>query len=238
MLAVTLPVASFASSSTDGKIEDAAKASYNYRTVLEDRVTVKSNDGVVTLTGTVRDRSDRSMAEDTVENLPGVVSVNNQIVVKSEYPEHSDAWIALKIRSELLIKANVSATATKVDVKDGVVTLTGTAQNAAQKDLTEAYAKDIDNVKTVRNEIVVVAPASGTSTVGEVIDDASITSEVKYALLSHRSTSAMSTKVTTNNAVVSITGVAGSDAEKDLVTKLAQDTRGVKSVVNDMTVKS
>jgi osmotically-inducible protein OsmY len=238
MLAATLPVALFASSSSDSKIEDAAKASYNYRTVLEGHVNVKANDGVVTLTGTVQDRDDKALAADTVENLPGVVSVDNQIEVKSEIPEHSDAWIALKIRSELLVKANVSAASTKVNVKDGIVTLTGTAENLAQKDLTEAYAKDIDNVKSVRNELVVEAPAAGSSTVGEAIDDASITSQVKFALLSHRSTSALSTKVTTDNAVVSITGVAGSDAEKSLVTKLAQDTRGVKSVVNDMTVKA
>jgi osmotically-inducible protein OsmY len=226
----------FASSSTDGKIEDAAKASYNYRTVLSDRVTVKSNDGIVTLTGTVQDKSDRALAEDTVDNLPGVVSVDNKIVVKSEYPEHSDEWIALKIRAELLVKANVSATATKVEVKDGVVTLTGTVQNIAQKDLTGVYAMDIDNVRNVRNELI-VAPAAPGETVGEVIDDASITSQVKYALLSHRSTSAISTKVTTENSVVSISGIAATDAEKSLVTKLAQDTRGVKSVVNDMTVK-
>jgi hyperosmotically inducible protein len=239
LLAATLPVALFASSPNDGKIEDAAKASYNYRTVLDGRVSVKVNDGIVTLTGTVQDKDDRALAEDTVENLPGVVRVDNQISVKSEVPEHSDAWIALKIRSTLLVKANVSATATKVDVKEGVVTLTGTAINAAQKDLTEAYAKDIDHVKSVRNEMVVESPSpTVATTIGESIDDASITSQVKYALLSHRSTSALSTKVITENAVVSISGVANSDAEKSLVTKLAQDTRGVKSVVNNMTVKS
>ena len=237
LIAAALPVALFASS-TDSKIEDTATSSYNYRTVLANQVSVKSNDGAVTLTGTVQDKDDRALAEDTVNNIPGVVSVDNQIMVKSDIPEHSDAWIALKIRSELLVKANVSATATKVDVKDGVVTLSGTASSAAQKDLTEAYAKDIDNVKAVRNEMVVEMPPAGSSTVGEVIDDASITSEVKYALLSHGSTSALATKVTTVDSVVSITGVAGSDAEKDLVTKLAQDTKGVKSVVNDMTVKS
>jgi hyperosmotically inducible protein len=238
LLAATLPVALFASSSTDRKIEDAAKCSYNYKTVLQNEVSVKSTDGAVTLTGTVQDRDDKALAGDTVANLPGVVSVDNQIEVKSDIREHSDAWIAMKIRGELLVKAHVSATSTKVEVKNGVVTLSGTVQNLAQKDLTEAYAKDIDNVKTVRNELVVQSPASGESTIGEDIDDASITSQVKYALLSHRSTSALSTKVITENAVVSITGVAGSDAEKALVTKLAQDTRGVKSVVNDMTVKS
>jgi osmotically-inducible protein OsmY len=238
LLAATMPVALFASSSTDRKIEDSAKASYNYRTVLADHVMVKSTDGVVTLTGTVEDKSDRALAEDTVENLPGVLSVDNQIVVKSEYPEHSDEWIALKVRGELLVKANVSATSTNVDVKDGVVTLTGTVQNRAQKDLTEVYAKDIDNVKAVRNDLVIEAPAPGSTTVGDDMDDASITSQIKYALLSHRSTSALSTKVITENGVVSITGVADTDAEKSLVSKLAEDTRGVKSVVNDMTVKN
>lgn len=238
LLAAALPVALFASSSTDSKIEDAAKGSYNFRAVLSERVTAKSRDGIVTLTGTVQDKDDKDLAEDTVENLPGVVSVNNDVLVKSEYTEHSDEWIALKVRGELLVKANVSATATKVEVKDGVVTLTGNVQNIAQKDLTGVYAKDIDNVKDVRNELVVVPASPGDSTIGEVIDDASITSQVKYALLSHHSTSAMSTKVKTENSVVTISGVAASDAEKSLVSKLAQDTRGVKSVVNDMTVKS
>ena len=234
LTATSLPLALFASS-TDSKIEDAANASYNYRTVLEGRVSVKSNDGVVTLTGTVLDKDDNALAEDTVENLPGVVKVDNEIEVKAPAPEHSDEWIALKVRGELLVKANVSATSTKVAVKDGVVILSGTAVNDAQKDLTEIYAKQVDHVKSVRNEIIVVAPTG--PTVGEVVDDASITSQVKFALLSNGATSAVATKVTTVEAVVNISGVADSDAQKALVTKLAQDTRGVKTVVNDMTVK-
>ncbi len=238
VIAAALPGALFASSPNDSKIEDAARASYNYRTVLQNQVKVKSDDGVVTLSGTVQDKEDKALAADTVANLPGVVSVDNRIEVRSDIPEHSDAWIALKVRGVLLVKSNVSATSTNVDVKNGVVILTGTVKNLAQKDLTEAYAKDVDNVKAVRNELVVQSPASGDSTVGDVMDDASITSQVKFSLLSHRSTSALATKVTTDNGVVSVTGVAGSDAEKSLVTKLAQDTRGVKSVVNDMTIKS
>ena len=236
------PIALLASSSTDRKIEEAAKSSYNYRTVLEDNVKVKANDGIVTLTGTVQDKDDKALAADTVENLPGVTAVKNEIVVKSEYPEKSDKWIALKIRSRLLTKSNVSLTSTKVNVTDGNVVLTGTAENAAQKDLTEAYAKDIDGVKNVQNEIVIKEKAAGEiaadRTMGEKIDDASITSQVKYALLSHKGTSALKTKVTTRDGVVIITGTANSDAEKSLVTKLAQDVRGTISVNNEMNVKS
>ncbi len=44
--------------------------------------------------------------------------------------------------------------------------------------------------------------------------------------------------MTTVEGVVNISGVADSEAQKALVTKLAQDTRGVKTVVNDMKVKS
>lgn len=238
LILAVAPVALFASSETDRKIEDAAKASYNYRTVLEDHVKVKANDGIVTLTGTVEDKDDKALAADTVENLPGVVAVKNEITVKSSHPEHSDAWIAFKIRGRLLVKGNVSAKDTVVVVKEGNVTLTGTADNIAQKELTAVYAKEIEWVKSVKNDIVVKdAPATG-ETIGEKIDDASITSQVKYALLSHKATSALKTKVTTNEGVIVITGEAASDAEKSLVTKLAQDVRGVKSVSNNMTVKN
>ena len=238
LVLIASPLALFASSETDRKIEDAAKASYNYRTVLEDNVKVKANGGIVTLTGTVQDKDDKALAADTVENLPGVKGVNNEIVVKSTYPEHSDAWMAVKIRSRLLVKANVSAATTKVEVKDGVVTLSGTAENLAQKELTAVYAKDIDHVKSVTNEIVVKAATAPSPTLSDKIDDASITSQVKFALLSHKSTSALKTTVTTNEGVVTVSGVAASAAEVSLVTKLAGDVRGVKSVTNNMTVKA
>jgi hyperosmotically inducible periplasmic protein len=233
------PAALFASS-TDRQIDEAAKSSYNFRTVLDNEVTADTKDGVVTLTGTVNDRDQRTLAEDTVNNLPGVVSVNNLIKVESEPAEHSDGWIALKVRGQLLFHSNVSATATKVDVNSGVVTLTGTVDNLAQKDLTEAYVKDISGVKSVNNELIVNDNSRDMRdhSVADSIDDASITTEVKSALLFHRSTSALKTKVSTTNGVVMIGGEAGSDAEKDLVSKLAGSIRGVKSVDNDMTVRA
>lgn len=236
LLLLASPLALFATMETDRKIEAAAAASYNFRTVLEDHVKVKSNDGIVTLSGSVQDKDDRALAADTVENLPGVLGVKNEIVVTPAHPEASDSWMAFKIRSRLLVKRNVSAADTKVSVQDGVVTLSGTAEHVAQKELTGAYAKDIAHVKSVTNNIVV--QPSSTPTVGEQIDDASITGQVKFALLSHQATSALSTKVKTHDGVVFVSGVASSDAEKSLVTKIAQDVRGAKSVSNSMTVKS
>jgi hyperosmotically inducible periplasmic protein len=236
-LMTVAPVLMFANSQ-DSQIEDAAKGSYNFHAVLDDHVKAHSDNGVVTLTGRVDDRDQKALAEDTVRNLPGVVSVVNKIRVESEPAEHSDAWIALKVRSSLLVHANVSATSTKVDVTNGTVLLTGTVDNAAQKDLTEAYAKDIEGVTSVSNQLVIKESSSVDSSAGVTMDDASITSQVKYELLTHRSTSAIKTKVTTKDGVVMISGDAASDAEKDLVTKIASSIRGVRSVDNDMVVRN
>ncbi len=225
-----------AAAEDDNRIVSAAKKSYVYRTYLrEDDIRIQSKDGVVTLTGEVSDRSHKSMAADTVENLPGVKSVDNQLEVKP-VDEHSDGWIEIKIKSALLYRRSVSGTKTSVAVKDGVVTLTGDASSQAQKDLTEEYAKDIEGVKAVKNELKVSAEPPE-RTVGEVIDDASITAQIKSALLTHRSTSAIRTKVTTREGAVSVTGEAKNQAEKDLVTKLVNDVKGVKTVVNNMEVK-
>jgi osmotically-inducible protein OsmY len=234
------PAVMFANSQ-DSQIEDAAKASYNFHAVLMDHVKAHSDNGVVTLTGRVDDRDQKALAEDTVRNLPGVVSVVDKIRVESEPAEHSDAWIALKIRSSLLVHANVSAADTKVDVNNGTVLLTGTVENSAQKDLTEAYAKDIEGVQSVNNQLVIKdnpSAADNSSSTSVTMDDASITSQVKYSLLTHRSTSAIKTKVTTKDGVVMISGDASSDAEKDLVSKLASSIRGVRSVDNEMVVRT
>ncbi len=236
-LLVTSP--SLRASSTDSRIESSAAKSYVFKTVLkDDSITTESKDGIVTLTGTVADANHKSLAEDTVEGLPGVKSVDNQLLVKGEQPaEHSDTWIGWKVKSALLFHRNVSATGTDVDVKDGIVTLTGQASSMAQKELATEYAKDVDNVKEVNNEMTIApAPAAPDATLSDKIDDASITAQVKSSLLSHRSTSSIHTGVSTTDGVVTLTGIAKNDAEKSLVTKLTTDINGVTSVINNMTI--
>jgi osmotically-inducible protein OsmY len=236
MLITSTPVRA---AGTDSRIESSAANSYTFKTTLkDDSIKVDSKDGVVSLTGTVAKASDKSLAEDTVASLPGVNSVSNQLVISGEQPaEHSDAWITMKVKTALLFHRNVSATGTSVYTKDGIVTLQGVASSMAQKELTTEYAKDIDNVKEVKNDMTIAAtPGAPDATIGDKIDDASITAQVKSSLLSHHSTSAMHTGVTTTDGVVTLTGIAKNDAEKSLVTKLTTDINGVTSVINNMTI--
>ena len=228
-------------SETDARIESSFRKSFVYKTYLKDEhIKIDSKDGVVTLAGSVANESHKPMAQDTAEALPGVKSVDNRIEITGDRPaEHSDSWLSMKIKGALLFHRNVNASGTDVSVKDGNVNLRGEASSQAQKDLTSEYAKDIEGVKDVKNEMTVAkTPAKPDQTVGEKIDDASITAQVKGSLLSHRSTSVMNTKVTTTDGVVTLGGTARDAAEKDLVTKLVTDITGVKSVVNNMVIEA
>jgi len=51
----------------------------------------------------------------------------------------------------LLYHRSTSALNTKVETKDGVVTLHGKASNAAESDLATKLAKDVHGVKGVKN---------------------------------------------------------------------------------------
>ena len=231
--------ASLRASETDDRIESSAKKSYVFKTYLkDDSIKTESKNGDVTLTGTVAENSHKSLAENTVESLPGVKSVDNQLKIKGESPaEHSDGWVGTKVKTTLLFHRNVRAAKTDVNVKDGIVTLSGEASSLAQKELTAEYASDVEGVKEVKNEMTVAkTPAQAAETIGEKIDDASITAQVKSSLLSHRSTSALKTKVNTADGVVTLSGIAKNAAEKSLVTKLVNDIDGVNSVINNMTI--
>ncbi|MCX5825528.1 MAG: BON domain-containing protein [Deltaproteobacteria bacterium] len=209
-------------SKMDNRIESSAKKSYVFKHYLkDDDIKIQSTDGAVTLTGTVSEESHKSLAQETVAGLPGVKSVDNKLEVKGERPaENSDAWLTAKVKTMLLFHKNVSAM-TEVNTRDGIVTLRGEATSQAQKDLTTEYAKDVEGVKDVNNEMTVTKTSKKTRTVGEKIDDALI----------------YNTSVTTKKGVVTLSGKAKNAAQKDLATKFANDVNGVKSVKNLMTIE-
>jgi osmotically-inducible protein OsmY len=233
LLALSMPVYA----SKDSRIESSAKKSHVFMTYLKaDDITIQSKDGAVTLTGTVSEESHKSLAQETVASLPGVKSVDNRLEVKGTSPAmNTDAWITAKVKTMLLFHRSVSAM-TEVNTTNGIVTLQGKATSQAQKDLTTEYAKDVEGVKDVKNEMTIAKTSKKTQTVSRKVDDASITALVKMTLLYHRSTSALNTSVTTSNGVVTLSGKASNAAEKDLATKFAIDVNGVKSVKNQMTI--
>ncbi len=223
----------------DDRIERAFTDSYVYHTQLKnDDITIESKDRVVTLDGRVSTDADKQLAADSAARLPGVVKVNNRLEIYPQPPERSDRWIALKVRAALLFHRNVSLADKKVTVSNGVVVLTGMAASEAERELAVQYAADVRGVKSVVDQLQIPGALPATSrSIGDRLDDASVTAQLKYQLATHRATSALHTDVSTQDGVVTIRGQADNGAEKDLVTRLAQGIKGVKAVRNEMLVQ-
>lgn len=225
---------------SDAQIVSSTKNTYVFKTFLaDDDIKVEAKDGVVTLTGVVSGPAHKRLAEATAAVVPGVKSVDNRLTIKDADPTaNSDAWIKEKVETTLRLHRSVVDSEIEVAAKDGVITLTGITDNQATKELATAYAEDVAGVKKVNNKMTVSNSwKAAYHRASDYIDDASITAQVEYALLTHRSTSTLRTKVDTVKGVVTLSGKAKNAAEKILATLLANDINGVKAVKNQMTIK-
>jgi len=237
LLALSAPVSA---SKMDVYIISSARQSYVFNNYLQDDdIKIESKDGAITLTGIISESFHKSLAEVTLTDIEGVRSVDNRLELKGAPPTaNSDAWFREKVKATLLFHRSVSAKTTEVDVKDGIVTLRGSALSQTQKELTAEYAKDVEGIVEVKNEMTVAAPPGKTTqSTKEKIDDVSVAALVRMALLLHHSTNALYTTVAVRRGVVTVGGRARTDAEKALVTKIVKDVNGVKKVKNLMTVE-
>jgi hyperosmotically inducible periplasmic protein len=75
------------------------------------------------------------------------------------------------------------------------------------------------------------------STVGEYIDDATITAKVKAKFVEDKSVDASAISVETLGGEVILSGFAKSSAEKARAQELAQQVKGVRSVKNSLEVR-
>ena len=75
----------------------------------------------------------------------------------------NDGWLWVKTRFDLAAANDLRDSTINVDVNNGVVTLTGTVANAAQKTKAESIAKSVEGVKAVKN-ILKVAPGTNSNT--------------------------------------------------------------------------
>lgn len=84
-----------------------------------------------------------------------------------------DAWITTKVKSALATHKNVSAFGTHVETKAGFVTLRGKAGSPAERELAAKYAREVEGVRGVDNQIVVKGERGYGSKGGEMGVDSS-----------------------------------------------------------------
>jgi hyperosmotically inducible protein len=84
--------------------------------------------------------------------LPGCSVTRGQSSV-GEYID--DATITTKVKAKFVESKSVDAAAIKVETLDGTVMLSGFAKDANEKVAAESLARDVNGVKSVKNQLVI-----------------------------------------------------------------------------------
>ena len=118
-------------------------------------VWVSVEDGIVTLTGTVRNYSKRAAASVVAAAVIGVRGVINDIIVQDNTTALTDNEIAESVRWALRWNVLVPEDRIESKVNDGVVTLTGEVNRMVEREDAERAVSYLAGVKSVRNQIVI-----------------------------------------------------------------------------------
>jgi len=120
---------------------------------------VKSEHGVVTLSGTVSARSERDAIERAARGVGGVRSVVDDVVVDKNAPTgkqiEADLALSARIHSELIAQTGVNAAKIHVDVHRGVVTLTGALPSAAHRQVADQTVRAVPGVSKLIDKLTV-----------------------------------------------------------------------------------
>ncbi len=129
----------------------------------------------------------------------------------------------------------------KVQVEQGKATLSGKVAEDVTKDLAAEIARGVTGITSVDNNIVVeptYLPHTGPVRWGDKIDDASIATAIRAKLRWNKDIDSLNIDVSSRMGRVHLTGRADHQAGKDLAGRLAENTRGVVSVKNNLVVSS
>ncbi len=208
------------------------------------KLSVSVTAGKATLTGHVAEDVHKELAGEIAAGVTGIEKVDNQIVVDADFKikpatgERSygdvidDASITAAVKSKLIWSKHTEGMDTKVLTKSGKVQLTGTVASEQAKQQAEKLAKNTEGVRAVDNQLKVTERSSSTAT-GSVFADSWITTKVKSTYMYSSNVTGSDISVTTNAGVVTLSGKVESGAQQALAVELAQNIRGVKSVLTE-----
>lgn len=144
----------------DGKAESTLLFNSNLNSF---DINTDVSEGVVTLTGKVDSQVDKALAQELIESLDGVKSVDNKLTVLNKKTTEDDSMMAALmdskvetvVKTKLLIESEVNGTDIEVEVNEGIVVLTGEVGSDSEKELAVAIAKNTNDVKKVVDKLTI-----------------------------------------------------------------------------------
>lgn len=147
-----------------------------------------------------------------------------------------DSGVTAKVKAALVDDEAIKSTDISVETHSGVVTLNGFVTSQDQAEKAVAVAGKVEGVKSVSDKLHV--KDSTKQTMKGYAGDTATTSEIKAKLLADDIVPSRYVKVETTNGVVQLSGTVKTQAQSERAEGIAKAIDGVKSVKNDLVVKS
>jgi osmotically-inducible protein OsmY len=214
---------------TDSQIQQEVLRELKWDTrVAETEIGVTSEDGVVTLRGSVDSYAKRVAAQEAAHRVTGVLDVANDIEVKPGHgTERNDTEIAQAIRRALLWDVWIPEDRIQSTVADGWVTLEGLVSVLRERNDAERAVRRLAGVRGVTNKILVSPTDVEPDDVRLVIED---------ALERRAEREAERIRVAVSDGAVTLTGKVRSWQEKRAVMGAVSHARGVRSVTDHLII--
>lgn len=145
-----------------------------------------------------------------------------------------DTVVTASVKSALLSDADIKSFDFKVETRKGVVMLSGFVENQMQLDRANTLTKGVAGVTSVQNNVTL---KSGSTTVGNKVDDSIITGKVKAALIADEAIKSTDIAVVTRKGEVQLSGFVNNQTQIDRAVLVASAVEGVSKVNNEMTIK-
>ena len=191
------------------------------------KVSLSTENGIVTLSGTVDNLAARNRADLEAKKIRGVRGVINEISVTPSF--RSDVDIASHVRRRILNDAVIESEGIRVTSVNGKVTLHGDVATWSEAQQATLLASEVRGVKEVENEIL---PKYTTQR-----SDQEIKNDAMAALGRDVYLVDLPITVAVEDAVITLTGSVGSPFEQDRAARNVRWISHVKSVKNELEVK-
>lgn len=144
----------------------------------------------------------------------------------------SDVTIEQAVMQELEWDSRVDATAIGIQVRHGVVTLTGTVGSFAEKVVAEEAAHRVKDVLDVANDITVTVSGRGVPT------DSAIAQAVRHALEWNVLVPAAQIRTTVTNGWVTLMGSVDRWSQREDAERAVRHLPGVLGITNEIAVQA
>jgi hyperosmotically inducible protein len=218
-------------------------------------IDVDTNDGRVTLHGTVASAEAKTQAEQVARGIEGVREVRNLITVGTAPAAATGAAVSdeeLETRVKAALAEDQALKESRIEVQsvdEGVVVLGGEARSLSAARRAIEDASEVEGVRRVRSEIESPDRLGENETwregaydaadyAGSAARDLWITSAAKVRLLANADTPAFDINVDTDDQVVTLFGTVHSEEAKRQAEAEVRKVDGVRDVENDLQVVS